>query len=782
MNSKTFRRVLASAACALLAPLCAAHAATWDTYNNANALNVVYATGTVVWAGSSIGLHRYEPATDRFTRFSKSDDGLASNSIRSIAVDAAGNAWFGTTDRGVSVLTAGGEWRTIDSFDGTPSNNIGAIEPSAFGTWVGATEGLALFDDQFQLVALWPDGVNPSPFRSDDVLDIAQFSDSLWIGTADGIYVTRTDQGLEWIERSSGLALRNVRSLVGHQGEMWCIAGERIYKGGNAGAWTLAEAGLPGGTTAQSLDAHIGSGLIAGTSNGVFGWDGAQWISIGGGIPSRAYVDVAPGGALWAGNVEALWQGVGNGWARRLSPGPAGNYVQAMALQGSTLYATTRFSGVSRFDGTSWRNVLPAAGALPDTSLLSQDFIFALLVDRDGTKWFGDWGAGLARMDDSSEPPSFTHYYDVSEGAFDERNTFAWSSAQSADGARWFGYDTRALGMISPIGINRIDAAEQRVNFNPQNAFMSGPQIRAIAFAPGSSFEMWVAYAGLGVDVFTDPTLQTRADRIVTPDLLSNDTWAIEFSGSSVWVATSAGLTRFSRATRDVEARVGTQAPSSRGAVNPFAVDAEGGVWWGTSVGLYHRRPDGVAEVFSETNSPLLSNDIHSVVVDKASGDIWIGTILGINRYNPGASSGGPVVPEANRFNVYPNPAFLSSAGLILRTADFTGSFTGRVFDIKGRVVRHLLGNATTGTMWDGRDEEGIPVRPGLYIMEVKQGSTVRTGRVFLCRGAGFRLGSSRPGRRTSRPSPRRPPADRLPTASAFARSSQPTARDGPRG
>ena len=109
--------------------------------------------------------------------------------------------------------------------------------------------------------------------------------------------------------------------------------------------------------------------------------------------------------------------------------------------------------------------------------------------------------------------------------------------------------------------------------------------------------------------------------------------------------------------------------------------------------------------------------------------------ILGVNRYNPGGSTPGPTPPPAaDRFNVFPNPAFMSSAGVVLRTGDLTGSFTGRVFDIKGRVVRHLLGNATTGTLWDAKDELGIPVRPGLYIMEVKQGSTVRTGRVFLFR------------------------------------------------
>ena len=46
-----------------------ARAARWDTYNNANDLNSVTATGTTVWCASDLGLHRYDPATSTFTRF-----------------------------------------------------------------------------------------------------------------------------------------------------------------------------------------------------------------------------------------------------------------------------------------------------------------------------------------------------------------------------------------------------------------------------------------------------------------------------------------------------------------------------------------------------------------------------------------------------------------------------------------------------------------------------------------------------------------------------------------
>jgi ligand-binding sensor domain-containing protein len=122
-----------------------AFAARWDTYNNANRLNSVRALSGVVWTASDLGLHRYDPATGKFTRVSKAVGELAWNSIDEVETDATGT-WFGTTGRGASVLLPNGTWRTLSSFDGLPSDSVTALEPSGLGMWVGTRKGLALFE------------------------------------------------------------------------------------------------------------------------------------------------------------------------------------------------------------------------------------------------------------------------------------------------------------------------------------------------------------------------------------------------------------------------------------------------------------------------------------------------------------------------------------------------------------------------------------------------------------------------------------------------------------
>ncbi len=712
-----------------------ASAARWDTYNNANSLNSVKAVAGATWCASDLGLHRYDALTGAFTRYSKAPTQLASNAIAEVDVDAAGNTWFGTRDKGVSVLTALGEWRALTAFDGLPSEAVTCLEPSPVGMWVGTTGGLALFDG-FTLSAVWPDGVNPSPFVSNVINAIAIVGDSAYIATSDGVYVTRSSEGVTWQRRVSGLLSTNVRAIAGFAGEVWCASANDVYRGGQTGTWSQAGTGLAA-SPVRTLSATE-SALFAGASSGVFRWDGAStWQTFGAGYPASAWVDEDPSGNFWAGSSEGLWRWTGSGWQQRVAPGPGGNWVQGMQLRGSTLYISTRDRGVSRFDGTSWRTFSPQAGATQDTTLIASD-AFGLLVDNDGTIWTGLWGAGLTRINDSTDPPVTTQYYDPLEPTYDARDTFLWSSAVAPDGARWFGLDTPALGTITPLGLNRLALNEARSNYNPQNGqAMSGPQIRAITFAPGAAFEMWVAYARLGVDVFTDPTLNTRAAHFSmgAGGLLNDDTWAIEMNGDSVWIATSDGLSRYSRATRTRVENVGTQAPSSQGAIHPLSIDAQGGVWWATAGGLFHRRPDRSVEIFTADNSPLLSDDVHAVYADRVTGDIWIGSVLGVNRYNPSAASGGGgVVSSGSSFGVFPNPAFLSAAGTVIRASDVAGPFKGKVYNLNGRVVKRLLGNASTGALWDGTDENGQRVRPGVYFFQIQAGGVTRKSRVLLLR------------------------------------------------
>jgi ligand-binding sensor domain-containing protein len=68
-------------------------------------------------------------------------DGLASNNVHAIAIDAEGNKWFGTWDGGVTKFD-GTTWTTYDTVDGLASNNVHTIAIDAEGNkWFGISDG-----------------------------------------------------------------------------------------------------------------------------------------------------------------------------------------------------------------------------------------------------------------------------------------------------------------------------------------------------------------------------------------------------------------------------------------------------------------------------------------------------------------------------------------------------------------------------------------------------------------------------------------------------------------
>jgi len=64
--------------------------------------------GAFIWIGTAMGALRWNKATRTFQRYTQFE-GFPSTHVYAVAVDGAGNRWFGG-DGGLSLLDAGGEW------------------------------------------------------------------------------------------------------------------------------------------------------------------------------------------------------------------------------------------------------------------------------------------------------------------------------------------------------------------------------------------------------------------------------------------------------------------------------------------------------------------------------------------------------------------------------------------------------------------------------------------------------------------------------------------------
>lgn len=149
--------------------------------------------------------------------------------------------------------------------------------------------------------------------------------------------------------------------------------------------------------------------------------------------------------------------------------------------------------------------------------------------------------------------------------------------------------------------------------------------------------------------------------------------------------------------------------------VTSIAVDGANRKWLGTAgSGIYLVSEDGTEEIhhFTTENSPLLSDQITALAINQNTGELFIGTNLGLVSYQGDAT--GAADAFANVY-VYPNPVRESWDGPVTITG-LVEDTDVKITDIAGNLVfqsTSLGGQA----IWDGRNLNGTRVRTGVYLV-----------------------------------------------------------------
>jgi hypothetical protein len=154
--------------------------------------------------------------------------------------------------------------------------------------------------------------------------------------------------------------------------------------------------------------------------------------------------------------------------------------------------------------------------------------------------------------------------------------------------------------------------------------------------------------------------------------------------------------------------------------VKAIAVDGADRKWIGTKNGLWLISADGekIISRFTESNSPLLSNDIMRISIDGFSGEIFITTSKGICSYRGTATEG---TGTNNNVLVFPNPVPPGYTGMISIRGVANNSIV-KITELDGRLVhqtRALGGQA----VWNGKDYRGRQISSGVYLVLISDDS-----------------------------------------------------------
>lgn len=254
------------------------------------------------------------------------------------------------------------------------------------------------------------------------------------------------------------------------------------------------------------------------------------------------------------------------------------------------------------------------------------------------------------------------------------------------------------------------------------------------------SNNVWIGSRGDGVIVFNENGNRLRAlGTTPTQGSLPNanvKTVAVD-SDNRIWIGTISGLVVFNNASGVFDASVVDAQPIiilddgvprrllGEQTVNSIVVDGANNKWFGTdNGGVIYTNPSGQRTIaaFSTENSPLPSNRISKIAVDKASGKVFFATDKGIVAYNSNVSPFGETLGEVY---AYPNPVrkFHNTVTIDGRNGTSLPRGTNvKILDVAGNLVYEtnvIEGQELQGgkVVWDKTNLAGRKVASGIYIV-----------------------------------------------------------------
>ena len=199
-----------------------------------------------------------------------------------------------------------------------------------------------------------------------------------------------------------------------------------------------------------------------------------------------------------------------------------------------------------------------------------------------------------------------------------------------------------------------------------------------------------------------------------------------EDKSGTIWVGTDIGPISFSLAERVGEGRCyriisedeygGGFYLLENQEITAIAVDGGNRKWLGTKTGGVYVVDQSAQETYvtnyTKENSSLISDEITSIAINDLSGEVFIGTNIGLCSYMSEATEGKSDYSEVY---AYPNPVYPSRNNQVVITGLVQNSSI-RITDMGGNLIKE--GKSMGGQyLWDCTDRRGSTVKAGIYLV-----------------------------------------------------------------
>jgi ligand-binding sensor domain-containing protein len=382
-------------------------------------------------------------------------------------------------------------------------------------------------------------------------------------------------------------------------------------------------------------------------------------------------------------------------------------------------------NGIYKFSEGQWTNYNNKQFAQLDSL---PDLIPVAIDPRDESTWTGSYGGGLLHIKTGNSFEIFKQNSPIGQTIFDPGSYRVSGLSFDKENNLWISN----YGAAQNILVRKNDGSWK--TFAPPFALTENASSQIIV---DDEDQKWiVSPRGNGLIVFNNNR---------TIDNVADDKWKLYRSGAGIgnlptnnvlsiakdksgfiWIGTNDGIAVvqcpqnvFSSQGCDAVWPVVTQGGFNQylfkgEEVRSIAVDGADRKWVATKNGawLVSGEGDKVIYRFTETNSPLLSNDVKRIAIDGKTGGIFFATANGICSFRSTATEGG----ETNsNVLVFPNPVPPGYGGTIAIRGLVNNAIV-KITEMDGRLVyqtRALGGQA----IWDGKDYKGRRISSGVYLV-----------------------------------------------------------------
>ncbi len=697
----------------------------WQNYTDMKDIKDLEIRNDVVWAATNGGVFSFSISDSSYQLYTKSEN-LSSHSITSVAIDKKDKIWIGTLEGFINVLDPNtNEVKTILQIYKTDKNNkrINDIQISGDTAFVSTEFGLSLINTNdlsfFDSILKFGDFTSETPVKNIFI------GNTIYVVTQAGIARKKTgfnnlSAPESWANDSIGINIpvNTIYKLTEYENQLHIGTNDGVYRL-NSGIWEQLLYDNFDVINFEVQNESLYSVLLT-TIHKFNQTDEVTYSAENSFLQKLIFNNGSP----FIGTNKGLIQQNGSENKTLKPNAPETNSFISITVdnEGNLWSATGKDNngiGVLKFDGEKWQTISKES----NSKFRINDF--HIVSSSDDAVYLSTWGRGFVKYEDGE----YEVYDDLTTdliGIPNENSFLVINNVQEdTDGNTWllnyWAADRKPISVITPD--NNIISYEFDSPLSPSI-------VNIINLIIDENNTKWFT-GDFNGDIATDGLYYFNENG--TLENLSDDIWgklnqsnglrnrdvralAIDKFGELI-IGTSVGVDVIPNTSDPSFVRGDQYFAMRQQTINCLVVDPLNQKWFGTEKGIFLTSSDGsfLLANYNKSNSPLPSDNIKSLAMDKKNGIVYAGTDFGVTAISTMFNE-----PNENysELFVYPNPVALSvttNTNIIIDGLIENSEI--KILDISGNLINEFRAIGGKTTYWDCRDFNGRQIASGVYLV-----------------------------------------------------------------